>query len=339
MNPALAGFFMQKMSKLKTILSGLLPPNKKQWKVFIGCVLVSTILWGLLRFSEEREDEVQIALDFSGFPADHVLVSSLPKSFPVKIKAQGIDLISRSFGFNRPELKIDLNQLAVINKVDVKQYVWIPKLNSNEVVKAIGGNIKSTFFPVDSIKLNFSPIDEKELVTAFQYDIENVQNHFILKSPLVSPYKVKVRGAKSILNKLDTIYTEKQMFDVLQSNLDEDFALEMPFGIDSVYPDSVRVFIGVEVIDKHVFDIPIKVENAPDSLEIRLFPNEVKVVFTCGTSELTRIAPFAFKAIVDFKDMSSSFKKLPIELKAYPDEARDIRIEPASVEYILKPKE
>lgn len=327
------------MTKIKSILISLLPPNQNQWKVFLACVLVSTILWGLLKFSEEREDELQIALSYSNFPENHYLVSDLPKSMPVKIKAQGVDLISRSLGFSSPELHINLDKQIVINKGDVKQYVWIPKLHSNAILKAIGGNVKSTSFPVDSIKLDFSVLTEKELIADFHYEVQNGQNHFIIKKPLVDPYKVKVLGAKSVLNKLDTIKTEKQVFEVLQSNLDQDYKLEKPFGVDSLYRDSVRVFVEVEKIDEHTFEIPIQVINAPDSLEIRLFPSEVEISFTCGSSELISINPSSFKPVVDFNEMNFTFKKLPIELKKIPVKATAVSIEPASVEYIVKPKE
>jgi hypothetical protein len=50
------------LAGVKNILKKILPQDKKQLKVFLACMAVSTILWGLLRFSEEREDELEIVL-------------------------------------------------------------------------------------------------------------------------------------------------------------------------------------------------------------------------------------------------------------------------------------
>lgn len=333
------GFFYVLLASLKSILKSLLPSDNKQWKVFLACLTISTILWGLLKFSEEREDELQVLLKFENFPKNQILIGKLPESMPVKIRAQGFDLISRSFSFNQAQVVIDLSKSIVLEKGDNNQYVWLPKLNSKSIIAAIGANLKSSIYPVDSVNVLFSEIIEKELITSFKYKLLNPVDHYVLNQPLVSPYNVKVRGAKSVLNKMDTIYSELRVFDRLESDLDQDFNLEKPFGVDSLYEDSIRVFVGVETIAKYQFEIPILIKNAPDSLEVKLFPNEVKVSFSCRASKLTQITPNDFSAEVDFSEVKSSFKRLSIDLFKIPLNVSEVSIEPASVEYIIKSKD
>lgn len=327
------------MADIKNIFKGILPKDQKQWKVFLACLTVSTILWGLLKFSEEREDEVQVSLKFVNFPKNEMIISDLPTSMPVKLRAQGFDLISRSIGFNEPQVEIDLSKVMMLSKGDLKQYVWLPKLNAKEISKALGSGFKSSVYPVDTVKVLFSEITTKELNTYFDFDILNAKEHFVYKKPLISPSKIKVSGAKAILNNLDTIKTVKSKIDVLESDLDQDFALIRPFGVDSLYQDSVRVYLGVEVLKEHQFEIPLIVKNAPDSLEFKLFPNEVVVSFTCGSSDLIQISPNEFSVEVDYKDVQSSFERLTVDLVKAPKLVKDIRVEPASVEYLIKSKD
>ena len=327
------------LARLKKIVGGLLPQDKKQVQVFLACIAISTILWGLLRFSEEREDELQIAFSYKNFPEDELLISELPSTMPVKVRAQGFDLLSRSFGFNQPQIEIDLSKTKHVLKGDRKQYIWIPKLNAKKIIRSIGTNIKSSLFPVDTIKIEFSEIVTKSLITKFNFEVVNAREHFVLKEPLISPYKVTVRGAKSVLNRLDTITTEPIIIDVLETNLDNDYKLATPFGVDSLYQDSVRVFLGVDALKEHQFDVPITIQNAPDSLEFKLFPNEVVVSFICATSELSQIYPKDFVAEVDFNEIKLNFKKLTVKLNKYPDIVREVKVEPASVECITKLKD
>ena len=63
------------MGNLKNILSGLLPKEKSQWKVFLTCLGISTILWGLLTFSEERNDDLDVDLNFINFPLKEIRIS------------------------------------------------------------------------------------------------------------------------------------------------------------------------------------------------------------------------------------------------------------------------
>lgn len=327
------------MANIKDIFKGILPRDKKQWQVFLACVGISTILWGLLKFSEEREDELEVLLNFTNFPKKEMMVDDLPVSMPVKIRAQGFDLISRSIGFNKPTVSIDLSKALIVKRGNVNQYVWLPKMHSKEITQAIGANLKSSIYPVDSVKVLFSEIIEKEVVTGFNYNIKNAKEHFIFKQPLLSPYKVRVRGAKSVLQELDTIKTEFVEIDVLEEDLDLDYRLIKPFGVDSIFKDSVRVFLGVEVLKNYEFEVPISILNAPDSLEFKLFPNEVVVSFTCGSSDMTKVSPHDFGAQVNFEDVKSSFKRLSVELHKFSPFVRDIRVEPASVEYIVKSKD
>lgn len=335
----LIGIFFDHLSVVKKILGGILPQDKKQLKVFLACIAVSTILWGLLRFSEEREDELEVVLTFKNFPKDALLISELPKSMPIKIRAQGFALLSRSFGFNKPSVEIDLSKVKIISRGDIKQYVWLPNLNAKEIIRSIGTNIKSSIFPVDTIQALFSELITKDLITSFDFKVDKAREHFLIKKPIITPFKVKVRGAKAVLSNLDTISTEPVLIKILESDLDNDYKLNLPFGIDSLFTDSVRVFLGVDALNEYKFEVPIFIDNAPDSLEFKLFPNEVVVSFVCATSALAEITPKDFLAQVEYNDIKSAFKKLSVTLNKFPSSVKDIKIEPASVECITKLKD
>lgn len=326
------------MANFKSILKTLLPPNPKQWKVFLACLGISTILWGLLRFSEGREDELQVVLEFKGLPTDKVLVSDIPESMPVKIYAQGFDLITRSLSFNRPKVVINFSDMILVEKGDYMHYVWLPKLNSKAITKAIGADLKSSIYPVDSVKISFSEITEKQIPTSIVIATE-VDDLHLLKTPLVQPSFVNVRGAKSVLNQTDTIFTQDTITEQLQVDLDADFKLQKPKGILSLSSDSVRVFIGVETVTEYQYEIPLKIKNLPDSLEVRLFPNEVKVRFSCGSGYFSTLTPRQFSAEVDYDDIKMGLKNLAVQLAQFPKEIKSPKLEPANVEYILKIKD
>ena len=328
------------MAKIQNIFKGLLPTNKKQWKVFLACLGVSTILWSLLRFSEERGESVDVKLNFINYPENEILVSKVPKSISVTIQARGFELISRSFGFRTSNLEIDLAKTKVITKKDEKHYIWLPNQNSIQIAQAVGSKIKSgeALSKTDTIRLIFSERVEKKLITSFNYKINKAREHFVLKQPKIRPNQVTVRGAKSKLKNIDSIFTELVELELLDSDLHQAYKLELADGVDSLYTDSVSVFMGVEALKESDLMIPISIMNAPDSLEFKLFPNQVKVTFTCVQSDLENIKNTDFRASVHFEDIKASFKRLNVTLNKFP-KVKNIRIEPASVEYIIKSKD
>lgn len=324
------------MSISKYILSNLLPKDKKQWTVFIWCLFISSLLWTLLKFSEEREEEVVIEVQFINLPKDQILVGKEVNSFPVKIKAQGFDLFFKGFGIDRPKLTIDLKETPVLNSKDVNTYYWLPKRNEEQISKAFGAYVIRMAFPLDTVKVAFSPLVEKELFTKFKFTVKNHKDHFSFGEAVEVPKTVKVIGAKYMLNSIDTVYTDLIEIESLESNLDRDYQLQKVKGIDSILTDSIRVFIGVESIEKFNFEVPIEIRNKPDSLEVKLFPNEVKISFVCGTNEFSQISPRSFKPYIDFKDIDASFKKISISIDEQPEQVKEVKIEPYSVEYILR---
>ena len=329
------------MANVKNIFKSLLPTDKKQWKIFIACLGISTILWSLLRFSEERNDTIQVQLNFINYPKNEILVSTVPKSISVTIQAQGFELISRSFGFRKSKLNIDLSQARVLNRNDEKHYIWIPNQHYIQISQAIGSKLKpsESLSKTDTIRLIFSEKVEKELVVKFRYEVNKAREHFVLKQPSISPSFVKVRGAKSILKNLDTIFTELSELELLDTDLNASYKLKTPHGIDSLFQDSVHVFMEVEALKESQVMIPISILEAPDSLEFKLFPNEVKVTFTCIESDIKMIKTKDFFASVRFEDVKLSFKRLNVVLNKYPNRIKNIRIEPANVEYIIKSKD
>jgi YbbR domain-containing protein len=329
------------VAKVQNILKGLIPSNKKQWKIFLACLGISTVLWSLLRFSEERTDTIKVQLNFINYPKSQILVSSVPKAIPVAIQGRGFELISRSFGFRSSSIDIDLSKAKKLNLNDETHYLWLPNQHKLEIYQAIGSKLKigDALSKVDTVKLIFSEKVEKELFTSFNYQVNKAREHFILKQPVVSPRKVIARGAKSKLKLIDTVYTELAELDLLDTDLNTTYKLQRFDGIDSLFEDSVKVYMEIEALKESNITIPISILNLPDSLEFKLFPNEVNVTFVCAESDEKEIQTEDFRASVRFEDIKSSFNRLNVILNQYPNTLKNLRIEPSSVEYIIKSKD
>tara|TARA_Y100000766_G_scaffold90639_1_gene77088 strand:- start:357 stop:1328 length:972 start_codon:yes stop_codon:yes gene_type:complete len=323
------------------MFKGIFPSNKKQWKIFFACLAISTVLWSLLRFSEERSETIQLNLNYINYPKNQILIGSVPKHISVTIQGRGFELISKSFGFRSSNLDVDLSKAKVIEKNEEIHYIWLPNEHKLEIYQAIGNKLKigESLSKADTVRLIFSEKVEKKLVTSFSYKVNKNHEYFVLKKPVITPVTVTARGAKSKLKNIDTIRTEFSNLDILETDLNQSYKLEIPDGVDSLYNDSVNVFMEIEALKESNIRVPISIFNLPDSLEFKLFPNEVNVTFICGESAEKEIQIGDFTASVRFEDIKSSFKRLNVTLNKYPKTLKNLRVEPSSVEYILKSKD
>jgi YbbR domain-containing protein len=71
-------------------------------------------------------------------------------------------------------------------------------------------------------------------------------------------------------------------------------------------------------------------------LNIKLFPEKVKVTFKVGLSRFQEIRPEDFKLSVAFSDIRENKQLLKITTESIPDYLYDLKITPDEIEYLIQ---
>jgi YbbR domain-containing protein len=105
----------------------------------------------------------------------------------------------------------------------------------------------------------------------------------------------------------------------------------------SVYPRSVQVNVPVEEFTEKVLEIPVKLINNNNGMDVKIFPEKVKVTFTIALSKYEDTDEDLFEATADLDLWRlHNYKVLPVKISKMPDYCKIVKIEPRTLDFIVK---
>jgi hypothetical protein len=314
-------------------LKGLLPTNRKQWKIFAFCTTVASVFWLLMTLSDSYINEIKLPVEYKNIPKDKYLLKAPPKFIKLQVKATGYEFLSGTDIGTDQALTLNFSRFESVKEGSVEKYYWLPDRNMGELNERLGRGKEIKAISTDSVSFKLDRIVKRKRKVRLAKNVDYDKTLFLLSEPLIYPDSVVLTGANSILNKLK-YFPLSLSEEVIGDNIDKDIVMDTIPGVINVSPDSIRLFIGVDPIQQFEITEKVKCFDCPDSIRLKLFPPEVKLTFNCGTKQFGQIFPGVFKLGFYYKDIQSGVDKLPIQLIKSPDFIQDLKIIPARLEYI-----
>lgn len=308
--------------------------------IFIFFLIVSTISWFLIALSQEYSAFIRYPVRYINFPPDKILVNDLPKYFDLFVESYGKTILKYRLRSSRKRIIINVNSYPVFKmpESDSKYYI-LTNSARDKISNQISSDLRLLEIKPDSIIFEFAKSITKKIKVKPNIDVE-LEKQFMLKSEiLVYPDSIQVSGANNIIDTLKYISTKYQKFSKVDKTIQKNIPL-FPNKHLSFSNNKVLVTILVEQYTESEIIIPISVDNIPDSIVLKLFPNAVEVVFNVSLSNYNKIVPGLFEAVVDYNsiyiDKTYQPKFLDVTLERYPSYIQSVRFKPASVEYIIE---
>ena len=161
------------------------------------------------------------------------------------------------------------------------------------------------------------------------------KQHYLYNDIKVKPDSVLVKGPESILDTLASIKTASQHYKALDQLTQRNVSLREIKKLE-FSPKRVVVSIPVEEYTEKRVEVPITIDNLPDSIQVNLFPAEVKVSFMIGLSRFGEIMPEDFKASVLYDDLKNKLDYLPVFLEKVPPHLKSVSFTPKKIEYLIE---
>lgn len=302
--------------------------------VFLGCVVISTLMWLFVELMKEYTDEINYGIRFTNVPNDLILTNIGDSLIKVEVKAQGFELLSAKYLQKNRTLNIDLSELK-IRPTPEGYAAFLPSVGiTDQLSKQLRYSNEITSIKPDTLLFKFSEVCRK--VVPVRLDISYIigSQYDITDSVVFSPREIIVSSIKSIIDTLKWITTEKLQI----KNPDSTVVVKIPLrkgnlaGLMKFSSDSVTVKIPVQQVTEAVYKIPVTVES--DAGKMKIFPDKVEVYCRVPLAEYPHIESSAFAANVVF-DKNFAGEKLKVLLSRVPAKAKVLKIDPPEVEYII----
>jgi YbbR domain-containing protein len=239
---------------------------------------------------------------------------------------------------NEPEpIEISLRFLPIYPKAGVYYGIVTPSLLINEIERKTNLLGKVVSVSPDTIYLSFEPEKSKKVPVKAEFDLTFEKQFMRYGKSVFTPDCVTVRGPDRIIENLDSI----SLGQIKLEQLNDSYTGEKIFERDSLSqslsftPEEVHFTIPVEKFTETEIDIPVKVINT-NGLNIRLFPDKVKVIYTVALKDFDKIESAMILAYVDLSRVNiAEDDKIKVDLESYPSYINIHRIEPEKVEFII----
>lgn len=310
----------------------------KKFFIYLFFLLLSVLFWYLNALSKDYVTTVDYPVRYIRFPQGKTVASKLPETLSLRVRGFGYNLLKiKYFEQIRPiSLPIDHFGLKIAQKGNQYLY-YLPTVYAKETVSnQLGADLQLVGITPDTLVFDFTDVVEKKVPVKPNLDLQ-FEKQFMQNGKLVlRPDCVIVSGPQTIIDTIKSIQTILHQAKNLKDTLAEELKLESVPRL-TLNTSKVWVFLPVEKFTEMTFSIPVETDYLPEDLRVRTFPGSIKVSFRVGISAYNKINPYMFRASIDYNNLiANPGIKAKVTLVKQPAMAKDVRIYPKSVEYLIE---
>ncbi len=308
--------------------------NDRRIMVFLICLIIATSLWFLNALGKNYSATVSYPVKYINAPINQFLVDNTPVKIDLKVDAQGFTLLRYKLLSFSP---VTLDIAAITKDIESNSgtYNVLSKNLIGSITEQFGNDIKITGVSPEFLEIVLDSLITKTVPVELDIDVDFVPQIY-LKTPVKTiPEKVKITGPTFVLEKISAVKTKVNILNKLNASIRQEIDLIHPEKT-TISPEKVTLIIEVEKYTEKELKIPVEIINKPDKARIKLFPSEVKVVFTVGLSRFENIKPSDFGASVDYNSIVTGVNNLNITLYKKPEFIQGTRFNPEVVEFLIE---
>src|SRR5699024_2775713 len=119
----------------------------------------------------------------------------------------------------------------------------------------------------------------KKIPLVSKINIQYAPGYSSEKGVVLQPESIKISGPESVLDTITHLFTERITRKEVDSDLKDEVALRSPLNTLTLYQENVNYQVQVEKFTERQLRIPIKIINAPEGVNISLYPPTVQITF------------------------------------------------------------
>ncbi len=320
----------------------LLTKNKaklnQRLTIFAFFLVISTILWYLIKLSHEYSTPIAHPIRFVNPPKGKVLVGEPPRKITLRVKGFGYTLLRYRMSAALNPLELDLGtrgNLRPMRGSSTKYYLITSKALGN-LASQMSTDVSLESILPDTLYFEFAPIIEKKVPVEPQLSVDFERQHMQSGSIAIDPDSVTLSGPRSIVDTIRSVKTQPLQLTHLSLTTTRNVLLES-FHQVGFSARSVSITIPVEKFTEARLKVPVEVINGPTANKIILIPGTIDVRCNVVLSRYFELKPHLFKAVVDYSLASQSLNnKLRVSLTGQPVFAKQVDYEPKYIEYIIR---
>jgi hypothetical protein len=329
----LSAFF----DRLPAVYKAFREKYQQRLLLFLFFIVLSFIFWFIRALNEVYQSDITYPIKYTKFPADKILTGELPNQLKLRVEASGMNILARKLHLNVKALKFNVESFSFQKSGNNSFYILTKQVR--EFIMEDMENIRILNISPDTLFFNFTSVETRKIEV--RPSIKNRVNLFAKQYTLngiisTSPDSIIATGPFTILDTLKFVNTEPVELTNLTDSVTKTYNLRK---IDQLEfnKKKIKVMIPVDKFTETAVNSEIVLKNVPDTLELKTFPNNVRIKYRVTLTNYDKIRPEMLKPYVDYLDIDKTLSsKLQVWLTDTPDYIHGIKIIPGSVEYLIE---
>lgn len=301
--------------------------------MFSVFLLISFFIWLLNALSKNYTSSLEYPLQYTDFPEDMVFVGEMPQTIELNVTGHGFAILRYRISRKPVPISFTVSSLTVDKIENSTAYILTRNLRSQ-----VNGQLPSELrlLEINPDTLHFQFAEKSSRLVPVKPDIHfELENQFTTVDGIIlEPDSVLVTGPDVVLDTLSFVPTAHEDLGLLSRNFSEKMELARVSGLE--YSVSrVMCSIELERYTEVQLNVPVVVENLPDSLSMQTFPPRIRLTCRVGLSKFERINNNPFRAVVDYREIGEQTRELEVGVKNIPGYLLGYEYTPRTVEFLI----
>ncbi|HZK07006.1 MAG TPA: CdaR family protein [Bacteroidales bacterium] len=311
---------------------------KYKTTVFVICLIISSLIWSLIKLAEVNSTRIRIPITYTGTPEGKILTSRIDTTLTIGIRDQGFVLVWVKYFARKKPLNISLADYRLRRTDNSFETTINTSRWSQDFLEQynLSGNVE--YISPDTLNFVFENRVEKTVPVKSNVKLNYQSQYFSLDTLVLQPDSVQVSGLKhdiAAITKIETVPTD---FDNLSASINEKIKLQKPNDVATlqIEPQQVQVNLKVEKFTEAEIEIPIEKINSLTPSRIKIFPETVVIRYLVSLDNYSKVTRELFQSTVDLSQISNrESQKLSVNLPESPQFVRVVRLEPEEVDFLI----
>ncbi|MFO7573881.1 MAG: hypothetical protein R6W67_01820 [Bacteroidales bacterium] len=307
--------------------------------IFAFFLALSFIFWYLNGLDNEIENTIRYPVRYVNPPSDRVLTGDLPPRLEMQIKGPGYSILKLRLSGNRAPVIIDMSRLEYNEFPDSDQSIYLYIL-TNRLRETFHRQLRADFEIIriapDTLVFSFDRLVTRKIPVLADIEVNTDEDFFMRGVPEVTPDSVLVTGPEPVIDTIRHIRTRHRRFKGINQSFSRNLQLEGS-RLYTVSERRVSVNVSVEQYTEARLELPVKMLNLPDSIDIKLFPDVVSVRLQVAVSDYKAVFQSNIQAVTDISSVIiESAGKLPVTIINVPVSAKSLLYTPQELDFIIE---
>ncbi|HKJ79461.1 MAG TPA: CdaR family protein [Prolixibacteraceae bacterium] len=308
--------------------------NDRRIVIFLVCLFIATILWFLNAMSKDYATSISYPVKYTNPPENLFLSNDPPRKLNIEVNAHGFTLLRHKLSFSISPIVLNLTTIRNTNETESNTM----SVRTESLMRRISGQVSSEISVVniepEIIVLIFDSLKTKKVPVTSDIRLRLKPQFFLNGNITLEPDSVQLTGPSSIIDTIHVLQIKSRIFENLDAEVNTPITILHP-DKTKVEPKKTNLNIPVERFTEKKINIPVRIRNKPNDVNMKIFPSEVDISFLVALSDYESLTSSDFEVFTVYDSIRNN-ETLEVFIGNKPDFIQQLRVLPPKVEYLIQ---